>query len=390
MIQEFISNNLQWLIPMMVATVIIVILFLPKFKIVRILDSSEKLMEYLTYKLREAKYRVEERPKHLMIRISRWSAVEIFKLKKTNESEIAYRASATPAGWGIIIILIMMTTVNPLIGIVSILVIICIYLRDRQFVYQHITPILKVDGIISNLIPNNKDEINIKLVTGLSEGFRLASEAYEAERGSRQNYQAIVVIGIIIIWATFFPFIVIDKENLTVQLWNVIQLALLLTIAFSIFLLWFIHRWFHLRINQYQQWSKRLQERLSQEVAGKVPQNEPSTFETLAETSQEIPVWIKSIQRKGLNLDPGSELLINLSLGTFFLVFISFFIVILLGNLFAAMLLGAVLAIVSLGSYMYYKRWKQRWIKTTKQTLNNWKKNYDELYLKMEKYLQDM
>ncbi len=391
MIQEFVSNNLQWFIPMIVDALLMTILFLPKFRIFLIKSSPEKVIKCLAYKLRTEQYRVEERPRYLMVRIGRWSAVEIYKVTKADETKIFYRASATPAGWSTTIILIMMTTVHFLIGIISIIVILYIYLRDRQFIYRHITPLRPVDGILPDLTPNDKDEINIKLLTGLSEGYRLASEAYEAEQRSRQNYQALVLIGVLLAWLTVFPFFIFVENSSTAQLWNTIRWALLWTIAFTIFLLWFIRRWFHPRLQQYHRWSERLRERLSLEVSGKVPKDEPtSTFETLAETSREIPAWVKSIRRKGLNLDPGTELLIQLALGTSFLVFTLFFLMIIFGNVFAAVLFGAAGTIVGIISYMYYRTWKQRWKETTTQTLNKWKKQYDDLRLKMEQYLQDL
>jgi len=278
------------------------------------------------------------------------------------------------------------------------LTILYMFYKEKQFIYRTVKPLLPLDGVIPKTQVTPSDEINTNLIAGLSEGHRLAATAYEAELASYQNRGALYSLGILPAGFILFTLVAFIQYGFTQQFltmfpWTILY-AFLFDASLAVPIIWYIRRQSLPHLREYRAWSERLQKRLTAEVTKTSPEEDNvSTFEFLTEASQEIPKWVDTIRRKGLNLDvPGQILFIFFRIEWVGLYFITLVVpIIMMWNVFIGSLVGVIGIPLSIYYiYTYYRKWKHRLEQETTQTFTTWNEKYKDLRLKIEQYLQDL
>jgi len=370
--------------PPVVAVGLLAGLFLPKFPLARSSVASERILSSLAYELRVRQYRVSEKPGRIEVRIGGMSAVKIWARMGPQGTEIRYQADSTPGGWGTIMFLTILIAGIGL-ALVAMPLILYIFVRVHGF----------AEGAVGSLVPKAgaegppEEELRVALLDTLAEARRLAEEAYESEKTSHQDSQAVVVLGAIFAWVGFFAGIVLASPA-AVPGPTPLLLAIGPSAAVGLACGILVWRRFAPRIRSYLGWSERLRAMLEMEVFRRAPQEfAPSTFETLLEASSEVPGWIEASRRAGLSRDPGAGyLLIGLAIWTVTLVQAAAFLAI------GASILAIVVGLGALGLgvvlYAFYNRWSKSRKEEARRSLDEWRSRLEGARDRMERYLRDL
>ena len=80
------------------ALILLLVLFTPKFFLMRVKAPPDQALAYLAYCLRTRMYHVEEKAGHLKVRMGSSYAANIYAQGTPQQTDILYKASATPSG----------------------------------------------------------------------------------------------------------------------------------------------------------------------------------------------------------------------------------------------------------------------------------------------------
>jgi len=360
-----------------------------RFKLSQVATKPEQALFNLAYRLRISGYRVTAKPGLLAVQISGTTEVKVNAKEIPTGSVITYQLDATPSGWLIWVVLFLFSSYLPLVPLAISLFMLY---RVRAFATERVLPRLFAPPISERT--DERADTRWMLTNSLSEGRRLSAEAYEA---AESNYQDVILVlvsaGLII--ATFMGLLVdvYLLHDLSTQ--DQIILVMLSTLPFA--LIFPLLSWRLLRaktvpkLEELKSWSTRLDVALSKEVAGQnPPDNEPSTFELVAESTRMLPTWLKARRRGGRFREPGEWLLI---------FFLSYWAVLLgfagavelyrgdpaIGAL--TILIAAVMAVIGASIYI---GWRKQREKEAKDTMAEWAGRYEEIKAKMEAYLRSV
>jgi len=371
--------------PPVVAVALLAALFLPKFPLTRSPVAAERVLSSLAHELRVRQYRVSEKPGRIEVRIGRMSAVKIWARAGAQETEIRYQADSTPGGWGTIMFLtIFFAPLAP--ALVAMSIVLYIFVRVYRFAEGPVGSLVSRVG--AEGVPP-KEELRVALIDALAEARRLAEEAYESEKTSHQDSQAVVVLGAILAWVGFFAGIVLASPGTSP---GPTPLLLAIGPAAAVGLVAGILVWrrFAPRIRSYLGWAERLRVMLEMETSRRGPQgSEPSTFETLLEASSEVPGWIEASRRAGLSRDPGAGyLLIGLAIWAVTLVEAATFLA--FGASILAIVVGLGAVALGIALYVFYDRWRRSREEEARQSLAEFRSRLDGARDRMERYLRDL
>ena len=363
-------------------------IFLPWLRLTIVKDDSQTVLKDLAHRLRVSRYRVSEEPNRLVIQIDSNSAVKIRAISCPHGTEISYQPDATPSGWSLMLILLLIV---PITQPVSIVVAFFIYAKVREFAVGRVMP--RITGEPVSRSSSQEVDVRTVLIDSLSEGHRLAAEAYEGAQSSREDWVLFTTImgivlfaGLLLASAMMLPEDIKFPERMYVILLVSIVAPLLLVLA-SLHLM---GARTGAKIEALRSWSERLDAALSREVSRTAPsEGEPSSFELLADAWRQVPYWINVRRGAGVFRDPGD-----------------WFVILLCGCLGFGMLVGAfVLAFTALGyaalmafagtafsaaAFLVHKRWRKRLDEEAKRLDHGWKARFDGMWTEMEKYIQDM
>ncbi len=373
--------------PSVVAAALLAGLFLPKFSLAESPVAPERALHHLAHELRVAQYRVTERPGRIDVRIGRISAVKIWARPGPGGSVLRYQPDATPTGWGLIMFFAIFYGLA--LGFVAIFLILYVFSQTHRFVASRAEP--RLSTLRAEGIPP-REEVRGLLIDGLSEARRLAEEAWEAERASYQDAQAVVFLTVLLTWALLLlgTFLLTPATHPWREGWNPLLIATVPSAALGLASGFLLRRRFRPRIREIRTWVRRLQTALALEVSSEIGKEfQPSAFETLMEASQEVPRWIEAHRRAGLSRDPAAGfLLVGMALWTLVLVEVT-----LLATgygPFVSALSGIGAIGVSLVLVVLYRRWRRGWEEAARASVLEWRRRLDEVRARMDQSLQDL
>jgi hypothetical protein len=361
--------------------------FLLRFRLHTVQGEPEAVLADLAHRLRISNYRVSEKPGHLWVQISPSVATKIRARQTSEGTAITYQADATPSRWSTIVILLLLAYASPISLALSF---VNLY-KSAAFASERVLPRLSQLPIS---MPGVETDTRALLIDSLSEGRRLSAEAYEA---TKSNYDdGIIVLGLmgalllavltLVSWF-YLPSDSSGQDRGTVSL----LIGFAGAAAFTV-LAW---RWLMARmkprIQELRSWAARLEAALSREVtSSKPPQDEPSSFELVAESYREIPKWLHARRKGGMYREPGDWVLIFLfSYIAFILGFAG--IVTLLQSISSVAVILVALALLFGGlASALYMRWRKRQTDEAEGTFGDWSMRLDALRDKMETYLRNV
>ncbi len=365
------------------AAVVLSCLFLPAFSLAASTADAEQIMAYVTYQLRRRGLRVEETSDLATVRLGSGTSVRIRIRPSLGVSRISYQAYATPAGWGTLITLIVLVWGAP----ASLGAILYAFRKARRFARRVVVPLVR-EAESASLPP--EDEVRTMLISGLSEGHRLASEAYEALHSSYTD--SVVLLGVTAGLAWGVVFIVLLFVPPFAGDWvEAAGVAIAAGVLTGVALYAGLRRTAGRRLRTLRSWSNRLREALSRETTQVEPgAPETCSVELLLEASDQIPTWLQAKRQAGLSADQAADWVVFiLSLAAFWTGWAA------VTQLFspAPPFLAVVLelsATVALGvsSYLVWGHWKRMRDQALARTRAEWRQRIDALQAKLDGFFQ--
>jgi|GEM_PF-2068239 len=359
----------------------ILICFRLRFKLTKDQAAPAPLLANLAYRLRVSGYRVSEEGKRLTVQMSSTSAVQITTRQESDGTWVLYKTSATPSGFSIIIVLFFTFLGLPLAFALSIFML----YRTSAFASTRILP--RLSQLPIPQAPGIKADTRMMIVEGLSEGRRLSSEAYES---ARSNYQdSVIIIAVIgMVLSVILGVLAFSQIGSGDRGSIALAVGILSGAAFFAICWYLLAARARPQIAELKAWAAKLDAALSREVAGqKPPDNDPSSFEMIANSFIEMPKWLKARRRAGGFRQPFFWLLIFfLSYGAFEAGFmgLSFWVE-------NQQTLGAVAiticAVLALLTAFFYRIWKRRLDQELENTLSEWNERYKVLNSEIERLL---
>lgn len=368
------------------ATVVFAALFLPWRPVARSPLPPESLRKHIVYQLRREGLRVEESPEGTTVRLGSVAALRFRILPLSGGSEVRYQAYATPSGWGTLITLIVLVWTS----LIGVLVVVYVEHKARRFARDRLRAV--VIGVDS-LPPPSTDDIRVLLVHCLSEGHRLASDAFEAQRSALGDAMALAAVAGLAVWAVVLLglFLGLPPESSWRGGATPLGVATLIGAGMTLALEWAVWRRARPRILASRRWAERLRAALVRETSRQPPAPaEPSSAELLMGLSEQIPAWLRARRWAGLSGDQAAGWVV------FLLSFVAFWILWLaIDFAFMAATPYAVLAaaggvVLAIGAYVYWARWRERQERTIERTMEEWRERTQRLRSRLERFLQDL
>ncbi len=380
------GSLLSILIPSVIAVCLLAGLFLPRWSLIRLRGAPDETYARLLNGLRRARFRVEEKPDHLVVRVGRWSAVKLWVRFERGGSALSYQLDATPSGWGLIMLLAILIEIS----LLAPPVILFVFVQVERFITRAVLPLTA--SMESPREATSEADVQTMLVDSLAEARRLAAEAYESERASYQDSQAMVLLGSVLVWGVALLLILLGvapSEPLR-QGFMALLVSLILAATAAALPAFWVRRRFRPRIVEYRGWSDRLESALADETSQHGSRTEPaSVFETLVEASAQVPRWIEARRRAGFSREPASGfLLLGLAIWAFTL-YEGFWVGLGFGILYAVLVLAAAV-LLSFAVLVFYRRWARRLKEASEQSLREWRDRLDRARTLMERYLDGL
>ena len=362
--------------------------FLPWFRLMIVKDEPRAVLNDLAHRLRVSRYRVSEEPNRLVVRIDSNSAVKIRAISYPHGTEISYQPDATPSGWSLMLILLLIV---PITQPISIVVAFFIFAKVREFAVGRVIP--RITGEQVSRLSGQDVDVRAALIDSLSEGHRLAAEAYEGAQSSREDWVLFTMMmgmvlfaGLVVASAVMLP----DDIGFPERMYAILLVSTAVPLFLVVASLRVLGQRTGAKIEALRSWSKRLDVALAREVARMTPsEGEPSSIELLADAWRQMPYWINVRRGAGIFRDPGDWFVI-LACGVLGFGMLAGAIVIALSSFGYAALMALVGVSFSTASLLVYKRWRKRLDDEAIRLDHGWKARFDEMWTEMEKYIQEM
>jgi len=375
--------------PAVVAVVLLAAFFLPKFRVGRTAVPPAEALRALARALRFARFMVTETPDHLKVRVGSWTMVEVFATPWDRGAQLSCRPGATTGAWVVIILLVMWLGV-PLSSLAAIPVIVAIFLLDRRFVRRQIAPLLP--SLSAPTAGGEADEIRSALVQGISEGHRLATEAYEIERSAYHDGQLVVVLVAIVVWALAFIalFTASVESDFGRRASQSAAVSLAAAVPSGAILGYLVHRAFREKLRDLRAWSVRLYAQLEAETADRpAASKESSAFELLADASRHVPDWVAVRRDRFFQREPGAAIVLFV-LGFWAIPTFTAGIVL----VWTSPLWGGILLLAGVGlaaaALLFYRRWRRALQEEADQELASWSRRLEGLRDRADGFLREL
>lgn len=362
------------------------IAFLLRFRLRIVNGDPDIVLADLAHRLRVSRYRVSEKPRRLSVQISSTSAIKITAKPVSEGTLITYKADATPSGWTIIVILLLLFMIAPFSMAISLFML----YRSAVFADDRILPRLSQLPIPEP--PRKEIDTRAMLIGSLSEGRRLSAEAYEAARSNYQDSILVLVTASLIlsaVLAMYSGFYVLQDFGERTRLILSLLIGFIAGAASSLLSWRLLARKSRSRIDELRSWTGRLEAALSREIASESPPDgEPSSFELIAESYREIPKWLKIRRKAGMFREPGYWLLIILFSLNAFGSALRGAMDLSRNNLPSAAVFLVISATFSCLAAFIYLRWRKRQDTETESTIADVTRRFEALKAEMETYLR--
>lgn len=362
--------------------------FSVRFKLASVPGEPSVVLKDLAHRLRISGYRVDHKRDMLVIQVAPLTSINVRAKAAGDATIIKYWAGATPSGWSVIIVLILVFFP------VGIPMILAVFYKSVVFATERVLPRLSQLPIGGE---RGDREVRALLIDSLAEGRRLSAEAYEA---AQSNYEdAIILSFAITILGSFTVGVLIGmygpgqiggQSPITLLAFMVAGLA-----AFLIFFL-SLRRRRKPVLDTLRTWSVTLEGALNREVSSLPPSDgEPSSFELIGESCRLIPDWLGVRRRGGRFREPGDWLVIGL-------LAYAGCIIIATGVLqwafwpegdsaheIIAWAIGGGTALVSV-AFLVYLRWRKRQSLESAQTMQDWTARCRALKTNLQEFIEDV
>ncbi len=351
--------------------------FLVRFRLRVVEGSPRAVLANLAHRLRVSRYSVTEKARMMSVQISSSASIKIMAQEHPEGTLLTYRASTTHSGLAAILILILFGYGIPIAFAVALIGLYrsCVFASDR------VIPRLSLAPLAGTM--DEKARTQAILIDSLSEGRRLSTEAYEA---AKSNYHDSIIVSVTISVVAALV-LALTLGYLSESLEASVVLAVSLSILLSVLSWRYLAKRAKPRLNDLQGWRTRFDLALTREIASQSPpDNEPSSFEMLAESLRELPSWLRILEKSGLYREPLLwSLILAMCIGAFELALVG------LVYFNDDNLLGSVLMITSAALVLLcrviYGHLKRRREEETRQTIGRWAGRIESIRSEMEKFL---
>ena len=357
------------------------------FYIVPRLDTAtgtpKEVLQDLAHRLRSGRYRVTEEPGRLSIQITPLVAIKVHAVADGANSEILYQADATPGGWTVLVLLFLFTR-----GFAGFPMALYHFLKARRFAEDQLRPQLPKGGVPRAKV--GAGDIRDRLIDSLSEGHRLAAEAYEATQSRYEDRWLSLGFGAIFLWMILLMTLGVGLQaTLTSNPAYLLIIPSAITLAILIPSVWSTRKWFKPRIHDYREWADRLREALEKETAHETIESpESSAFELIVQAYRLVPTWLEARRKGSFSRESGAWMLIFT--GAIFAAWLVVIAIILhTFVIWSLVLLVGAAALTGL-CYLLYSRLKERANEEGVRTLRDWNYRLDVMHQKMVKYLEEL
>jgi hypothetical protein len=349
------------------------------------IGSPEEVLSQLAHSLRVSRFTVKEEKKSISVRITSTAAIKIRARAANGATVVSYTPDATSGGWTVYVIFV----ISGFGTFLALPMAVYLFLKARRMAHECALPRLPSTGAK----PRSADETGISeiLVDSLSEGKRIANEAYEA---MKSNYEDEVIVSLIVSVVLFmvalagslylFP-LGYDVSNAAV----IAVLSLAISACFGYAVIHYLRKTRKPRINEIKAWEERLGKELDVETSSRGRgENEASVLELLLETSIEIPRWEKDRARGFLYHYPGTGILL---VGCAILAcYGAVAILSASGDVNLAILGMAMLAVGIIGGALLYMKWKRDVREDQEMFSKAWDRRIGILKSDMQRILEGM
>jgi len=365
------------------------------FYIIPRLDTAagtpKEVLQDLAHRLRSARYRVTEEPGKLSIQITPLVAIKVHAVADGANSEILYQADATPGGWTVLVLLFLFTR-----GFAGFPLALYHFLKARRFAEDQLRPQLPKGGVPRAKV--GAGDIRDRLIDSLSEGHRLAAEAYEATQSRYEDRWLTLGSGAVFLWMIALVTLSVGLQD-SILAHNPAYLLIIpsaITIAIFVPSVWSTRKWFKPRIHDYREWADRLRKALEKETVHETTESpESSAFELIAQAYRQVPTWLEARRKGSFSREPGAWMLIftcaitAVLLVMFAIILYSFTIWSLGLLIWSLVLLIGAAALIGF-CYLLYFRLRGRANEEGSRTLKDWNYRLDVMHQKMVKYLEEL
>jgi len=360
------------------------VVFALRFRLSTVPEAPRKVLSKLAHQLRASGMRVKEERGSIAVQASSLVEVKVMAKATPEGTRVLYAAYATPTGWAIILVFVL------LFAWVSLAASLCFLYRSAVFSGGRVYPAL------SGLHADEKAAAVVStrdmLVDSLSEARRLSAEAYEAAKSNYHDALIMLVLGVsfISIVVSLLMWFYLPGD-FTRQAGGLISIATGLVAGIAVLLV----TWRSVatdakpRMQSLRRWSKRLEYALHREIEASAPPDaEPSSLELIIDSYHQLPIWLSARRKAGMFREPGTWMLI------FFFSYMGIplgvggAVGLFQGNLAVGGPLLAVSALLLSSSAFLYIRWRRFKAKEDSNVSADWTARLDSLEAEMEAYLR--
>jgi len=362
------------------------VVFVSKGRIGHLAVPPERALAGIAHAMRASLYRVTEETGSLTVRLDSVSAVKVLARPAADGTDVYFQPYATPAGWSFIIISFFLWS----LAFLAVPLILFIFMEARGFARDRIASL--TTGGAQPPAPLAATEVKALLIDGLSEGNRLASEAYEAEQSGYHDWLLLALLGGIVTWGLVFAWTFTASaepdfgRRLEVPTVIAVAAGTMVTVLGGLV----VRAALRSRLLRLKGWADRLRDALATEAGSTAPREHlPSSFELLSEAARQLPEWLTSLRRGGLSRDPGTWLVIVIAGFWSASLFVGAASLAVFAPLLAAVLTLGGFLLTAL-CYLLYQRWRRRVDSERERTLSDWDRRLDSVRTSMDQFLRDL
>jgi len=362
------------LAPMVAAATLLAVFFLPAFPLLTVPGLPEDLYRPLVQRLRLAGFVVSEGDGQMSVRVGRISAVRVHLRSVTEGTEIRYRPDATPSGWTLVLALIFLGAYG-LTAIAAVILVLYVALRASQFTRLRLANL----AVKAAMDPRPRPDASLLLVDELAETYRIATEAYEAERSAHGDRVLLAALGALALWTVLF-FGISLRATTAWEVFAVPTVAAAVVLAVGGLAVW---RSFRPRRAEYRAWADRLKEawtRASESPAG------ADGMAVLAEASTRVPDWLHAARRAGFLRDPhGYVVPVALGFWGYWLLWASVWFAPQEESLSLAAVLGAAGVGLLAAGVLFQRRWVRAQESDAQRSAEDWTRRLEAIRSRAER-----
>jgi len=376
---------LMYVGPMVGGLALLALAFQLKIRLGTVTADPETAMTDLVHRLRSTRFRVEQTDDNFVAQVDSLSAIRIRMLSSTSGTVVTYRMEGTPAGW--VVILILVFSGFPMIIVIPIVMF--MLMKVRRFAKEQVVPWMTAPSVPQQ--DSMSVMIRLALVDSLSEGHRLSSEAYEAEKSNYEDKVIVLaMLGLAVLLGLTAAIYTIVPGTASEKLLVSILVPIAISSAFTLVTVRSLRRRTRPRLDELRGWVERLDDSMAKLTTSAKPHDpETSLFELLSDAWRNVPSWLEIRRHSSLYREHGTWLLmVALSLlsafGFVFAIFAFDY------DPRVGLVLGAASITTLCAVWVLHKRLTRRLEEERAHVLSDWNRRLATINHRMETHLQEL